>query len=399
MKASVFLLFTALLFFAACKNEPPASQAQTSLSSIPSDTLPDEPSDEPLPVTPVFLKKFTGKVGGNEVEMVLSSWGDGLLTGHYFYKKQGKPIELNGEMQEDNSFKISEYVGDNETGNFTGNFANINRLTGNWTSADQKKTFPFDLAEAPSTDDKAGWTGDWFFNDLWAGGFLLIGNVTKNSFDFALSVSSGGNSGIAEGQAKITLNKAVFETREFTDEPCLLRFEHRGKGIMIAQEGADFACGFGNGVQANGTFEPEKRQVKPTLKVGKDESSIFSSQAQHDAFKKLTGDSLYETFAFNLQLISKSKPNPKDKLTDVSVVSGGVQGLFSQCEAIIISDPKGKFWAATLDFDKSNDTQLVVRYVTNDERFKSQLPATIEDWRENFKDYRVVFEGGKKQNL
>ncbi|MEK7257840.1 MAG: hypothetical protein AAB316_23990, partial [Bacteroidota bacterium] len=194
-------------------------------------------------------------------------------------------------------------------------------------------------------------------------------------------------------------NKAVFETIEFTDEPCLLRFEHRGKCIMIAQEGADFACGFGNGVQANGTFEPEKRQVKPTLKVGKDESSIFSSQAQHDAFKKLTGDSLYETFAFNLQLISKSKPNPKDKLTDVSVVSGGVQGLFSQCEAIIISDPKGKFWAATLDFDKSNDTQLVVRYVTNDERFKSQLPATIEDWRENFKDYRVVFEGGKKQNL
>ena len=65
--------------------------------------------------------------------------------------------------------------------------------------------------------------------------------------------------------------------------------------------------------------------------------------------------------------------------------SGGVRGLFTIVEGIVLRGEEGQLWAAYIDDD-------VVRYFTTEGSYRERLPATIENWRKSFEDKPVIFD-------
>ena len=67
------------------------------------------------------------------------------------------------------------------------------------------------------------------------------------------------------------------------------------------------------------------------------------------------------------------------------VTIGGVRGLYTIKEAVVLRGERGQLWAAYIDDD-------VVRYFTTEREYQATLPNTIEKWRERFKDKNIVFD-------
>ena len=94
----------------------------------------------------------------------------------------------------------------------------------------------------------------------------------------------------------------------------------------------------------------------------------------------------YELFVDSMAMISE-----EDDLDELGakVVRGGVRGLFTIVEAIIIYRDADNMWAAVIDED-------VVKYYTTVPEFQNRLPRTIEKWRESFKEKKVLFMSAPK---
>ncbi len=381
MRQTIFFFVLSCLWLIACKNDPPVATEPMpaelpQLDSVVEITTPD----------PYFLKKYSGQIDKYAVEMVLVNWGDGFLSGRYWYTSKNKPIELSGELKsEDNSYEIVEFSNGKEGAKFVGSLANIDTLTGTWTSKDGKRNFPFSLIYSSPAESVSGWKGNWHLNQVWDNGYLLIGNVTKDSFDFALSVVRSSHVGTLEGHASHQGSKALFKQKTYEDKPCELRFERFDDYILVEQPSSNLACGFGARAYAAGRFEQKKYLHKSTLTVGTSDGDTFFTQDTHDEFRRLVGDQNYELFAFNMEVKERST-NPKGQ----TVVQGAVPGLFTTNEAIIIYDASNKIWAATLDFKEGTDEPFV-HVFTNDPSSKGKIHSDIESWREGFKAYKIVF--------
>jgi len=382
MKRILYLLALSTFWLAGCKNDPPAATV------IEPATLPPLDSVEEV-TTPdlYFLKKYVGKIDGKlDVEMVLVNWGDGFLSGRYWYTSKNKPIELSGELQpNDNSFEIVEFSNGVEGAKFVGAFHSPDSLTGTWTSKDGKRTLPFYLSYSPSAYDEANWSGNWHLNQVWDNGWLMFGNVTSDSLDFALTVVRGSHVGTLEGRAARRGSKAIFKQKTFEDEPCELLFECFNEYVLVEQSSSNLACGFGARAYAAGRFERKKLLRKTALTVGNGDGDTFFTQETHDEFRRLVGDKSYELFAFNMEVRERTT-NQKGQ----TVVTGAVPGLYTTNEAIIVYDQSNKIWAATLDFEEGKEEPFV-RHYTNDLASKTKMLPDIESWREGFKAYKVVW--------
>lgn len=381
MKRILYLIAFGALWLAGCKNDPPAQDVPVPeilppLDSIVEITTPD----------PYFLKKYLGKIDGKtEVEMVLINWGDGFLSGRYWYSNnKKKSLDFSGELNPtDNSFEIVEFDGVKEGSRFQGILHNPDSMSGTWISADGKRNMPFSFGFHPPVSGDSIWVGNWHLNQVWDNGALMIGNVMKDSFDFAINIIRGSHVGTLEGRASRKGNKAVYKKKDFEDEPCELVFESMTDHVKLDQLSSTLACGFGARAIATGIYEKKKFIRKSMLTVGTGEQDVFPTQALHDAFRQLVGVKAYEVFAFNMEV--KERTTNKSGQT---VISGAVPGLFTTNEAIIIYAGE-KIWAATLDFEDGSEEPLV-RYFTNDPASKQRLPADIELWREGFKSYKVI---------
>lgn len=381
MKIAHWLLLCVLSFVWACKNDSSSSGLD---NGIENNLLSDSSAVSESP-DPYFIKKYAGNIGGNLlIEMVLVNWGDGYLSGRYWYQGKKGVLELSGEVKEDNSFEIYESAQGKETGLFAGALTDPLMLTGTWSNPTKTKNLTFELHSLTTEATLPNWNGNWHLNAVWDDGRLLIGNVTKDSFDFAISIVRGSHTGTIEGQAALKGTRAFYKKKEFEDEPCVLEFIHQDSFVHVEQSSSNFACGFGARAYATGKYERKNRRETATLKVGTNDDAVFPTQALHDAFKKMVGDTYYEIFAFNMQAIQSTRD-----MSGKTVVTGYIPGLFGSNEAIIIFDQQGSFWAATLDYDEVN-TETLVRYFTNDPSAKRRMPVDIENWREGFKDLRVV---------
>ncbi len=379
MKRTICLLALALLWLAGCKSDPPRPVEPAPLPPLDSVEVVETPD-------PYFLKRFKGNIDGkHSIEMVLVNWGDGFLSGRYWYTSKNKPIELSGELKEDNSYEIAEFMDGKVGAKFIGTMSNPDSLNGTWASADGKRNLPFILVGSPSTSDEANWTGNWHLSQVWDGGWLMVGNVTGEAFDFALSVVRGSHVGTLEGVAQYKGDKAIFKQKTFEEKPCELHFTNMGDHVLIDQVSDNLACGFGARAHAAGRYEKKKLIRKSLLAVGNGSGDVFPTQKLHDDFRRLVGDAVYETFAFNMQL----KERTTNQLGQ-TVVTGAVPGLFTTNEAIIIFDQQGKIWAATLDFKEGSD-EPYLRSFTNDAASKGKLHPDVEVWRERFKSYKVAF--------
>lgn len=380
MKTTPLLLCCLFLGAASCHSGSSTNTTISGADSVATDSLaaPDVPD-------PFYIKNYEGNMGGNlPIKMVLINWGDGYLSGRYWYEGKKGILQLSGELEDDNTFEIFESHQGKETGLFSGVLADPLLLVGTWHNQAKTKSLPFELhALAPDTL-KSKWDGNWFLNDIWDSGTLMIGNVTRDSFDFALFFMRSGHTGMLEGQASLQGDKAYYRQADFAEEPCALEFVHQGSYLEIKQSSSNFACGFGARAYASGNFERKRHKETATLKVGTGSEAVFPAQGIHDAFKELVGQDMYETFAFNMHTFQRTI----DK-TGKTTVTGYAPGFFGSNEAIIIFDQQGRIWAATLDYD-SVTTEVCVRYFTNDPSSRRNMPADIETWREGFKDLRVV---------
>jgi hypothetical protein len=67
------------------------------------------------------------------------------------------------------------------------------------------------------------------------------------------------------------------------------------------------------------------------------------------------------------------------------VTIGGVKGLYTIFEAILMRGDEDQLWVAYIDED-------VVRYFKTERKFSTVLPKTIEIWRERFPEKPTIFD-------
>ncbi len=95
-----------------------------------------------------YTHSYQGTINGvNAIEMTLTTDGGAYYSGEYFYTKNKQPIQLRGQLTDDNEHLVlEEYAGMNMTGKFEGTLT-CNGYSGTWTSADGEKSYPFSITK------------------------------------------------------------------------------------------------------------------------------------------------------------------------------------------------------------------------------------------------------------
>jgi hypothetical protein len=222
------------------------------------------------------------------------------------------------------------------------------------------------------------WWGKWKIenNDVARGGQLFVREVGPAGFLFDLSVYDGAHMGeltayarlvsadlaysrIANGDSgeigEIVFRKRLDSTRRVIDvdetESCSY---YRGAGVLFA-----------------GSFVRNRE----ALFDGGILNELDLSRLYH-----ICGE-YYDSLCLRFQGLHLSE-NLDEFPARVTV--GGVRGLYSIMEGILMCADGGELWVAFIDDD-------VVRYFTTECEYKNRLPATIENWRARFKNIEVIF--------
>ena len=235
-----------------------------------------------------------------------------------------------------------------------------------------------DFKVSPPVIPDLTWKGEWTRESVSNPGLLEITNVTQSSFDFLLNVMSGAHVGEIEGRAKVSGMTASYKDNS---TGCQLNFTHKGESIQIEQTMGCNQYG-GMGTYFGGEFELDPIEMEPSLYP-----YVIDSKAVDEKFRQLVGND-YEDFAYNMQSISVAKDNQ----VNGTVISGGVRGLYTFMEGIVIIGQDGHLYGAVI-----KDSEKVHYYTTNSV-YKNKLPQSIAKWKERFSSYPVkYFYQGVKQ--
>jgi hypothetical protein len=317
---------------------------------------------------------FAGTIGKTlKIQMKLKIMGS-EVSGTYFYKKHKTDIQLQGTLDDQKNLILNEFdEKGNITGIFKGKFVSQNKIAGTWSKPDGTRPLPFvvELKTGKSSGQDI-WAGDWTRagSTQYDNASVMISEVTATSFQFEINVQSGSHLGQITGTAKINQTQAIFK-----EDECQVDFILKENTLTIRTTEGCSAYG-GRGVHFDGTYQAQAQIQKPTLR----ELGVLQNDEQEQAFSRLAGKD-YDLFLESFQLIAE-----KDDLDNfgASVHSGGVRGLFTIVEAIVMVGSQGKIWAAVIDDE-------AVKYFTNDPDYAARLPKTIESWRERFSDKKVLF--------
>jgi hypothetical protein len=227
----------------------------------------------------------------------------------------------------------------------------------------------------------SSWKNKWQWRSefRFEGGELEILSIKEDSISFTLSASNGGHLGDLEGNAVVAANKAVYSNNEDGDS-CLIEFTLAGDSIIhVDQKYGD--CSAAMGVTYSGDYWNSKLPwiKKDTITLVTLE--ILKNTQQDSIFRALVGG-FYEDFLNTTQLTSED--DDLDSL-HASVHSSAIRGLFTISENIVMIDSTNQIWAAVIKDEK-------VYYFTNSNLYKNKLPRTIEKWRTDFKEQKVVYE-------
>lgn len=233
---------------------------------------------------------------------------------------------------------------------------------------------------SPSSSSNQTWLGRWQRHEWANSAVLQISKVKTDTFYFALEATNGGNTGDIEGTSVIINNQARFVTDE-EDENCIITFELIGDSIIKVEQ-VSGNCLTGIGVSYSGLYQNSEK-VPPIVEKTPNliDLGIFQNEMEDKAFRDLTGDD-YSLFVISSQLTSEDEDIDS---FNAKVHSSGVRGLFTSMENIIMITEQNRIWAAVIDDKK-------VYYFTNDKKYKNTLPKTIDNWRENFKDYEIIYK-------
>lgn len=224
--------------------------------------------------------------------------------------------------------------------------------------------------------EKPIWWGKWELESdaKVHGGQLYIHNVSSDAFFFDVSIVDGERTGGVGGKAQIMTPHSGFsriKTPDGDDCEILLRrrFE-KGSWYLEVEEGIGCENFHGMASTFSGTY---KHYPEPLVIWGRlDEIDIME-------IERLTGKYL-SIFLENFQQINAVEYKEENYL---AVVTGGVKGMYTIMESIVVHDNGGTIWCACLDPEKD-----VCRYFTNDE--VNLKPSPIVEWLSQFTDKPMI---------
>jgi hypothetical protein len=223
------------------------------------------------------------------------------------------------------------------------------------------------------------WWGNWTIKSEHdaRGGNLFIREVGSAGFLFDLAVWSGSRTGNISGFARIVSPDTAYARvqADQADQFCELTFRRsltqQARDIVIEESGDGH---FFHGMGATFSGRYSWKHLALFLDEVLDEidlQRLHSIVGQHfdpmmNCFQMLSDGQNYDAFV-------------------ARVAIGGVRGLYTIMEGIVLRGERGQLWAAYIDGD-------VVRYFTTEREYQAALPITIEKWRERFKDKNIVFD-------
>ncbi|MBU0647164.1 hypothetical protein KKC67_01200 [Patescibacteria group bacterium] len=244
------------------------------------------------------------------------------------------------------------------------------------------------------------WEGKWVLDgsEQDYAGVLIIKNQTKNAFFFSIESWNGSHQGGFSGKAEITGNNAIGVAEKYmegdainAESQCKVYFDKKENNI-IKLELVDCDDFYGAGVYSDGNYvkngSVKERLLKDIVVVGggdgssKEDVSIFKNNDEINAFEKLVGEKYVKLFTSSFQRVVEEEDIDH---FNARVYTGGVTGMYTSQEGIIIIGFQNKIWAAAID---GGDT---IRYFTNVSADTNRFPQAIEKWRDNFRDKKIIF--------
>ncbi|MCX5543038.1 hypothetical protein M3A49_26715 [Paraburkholderia sp. CNPSo 3076] len=222
------------------------------------------------------------------------------------------------------------------------------------------------------------WWGKWTFRVAdTMGGELFIREVGPNGFLFDLTVHHGAHLGNLTAFARVVSQDLAYCRVSNGDgqpegELVFRRSIDNGQRTIDIEE--TLPCTFYHGARAHfgGRFSKEH---EPWFDAGHmnevEVARLYTIVGEHiDKLRRCTGDI--------------GERDNLDGELGARVVWGGVAGLYTIMESIVMLNRYGQMWVAYIDDE-------TVRYFTNVPAYRDTLPATIEDWRSRFAEKTVVY--------
>ncbi len=230
----------------------------------------------------------------------------------------------------------------------------------------------------PSGSGAQLWWGKWSKDSdgLGFGGELFIRDVCAAGFLFDLSVINGSHSGSITTYARLVAQDLAYARVENGSGgeigEILFRRELSGdRRVVRIEETSGCIYYHGMGVRFSGNFV---HVLEPLFDYG------FLNELEMISLFRISGE-YYESLRKRFQGIGKSE-NLDSFIAQVLI--GGVRGLYTIMEGIIMLGSRGELWVAYIDDD-------VVRYFTTQSVWKTILPKTIKEWRSRFSEKKVEY--------
>lgn len=202
---------------------------------------------------------------------------------------------------------------------------------------------------------------------------LFINDVGIDGFYFNMALIDGARTGDLEGYAKfIGPDSAHAFVKSFSDQrDCEIKFRRIDRELHI-QQGSSCHSFMGMGASFDGIYIADQDVLFNCSGLREfDLQRLYSIMGKYYYDLQNSFQNIYET-------------EDIDNL-GAKVYSGGVKGLYTITEGIIMKSPNGHIWSAFIDGD-------FVRYFTTSQNYKSIIPKTFERWMDNFSDKSVIFE-------
>ncbi|WP_142502821.1 hypothetical protein [Klebsiella sp. 2680] len=221
------------------------------------------------------------------------------------------------------------------------------------------------------------WWGEWinYNHGRSYGGHLFIRETSAAGFLFDLSVYSGSHSGKITSQAIfVSRDMAYAKIPNYNDEYGEISFRRNivdGKKFLSIEETASCSSHRGMGVIFSGEFQWSSDNLFELGFLNElDLQRIYNVMGSYyfDFKKRMEGIGKYE----NLDTF------------EAKVFHGGVRGMYTYMEGIIMISPEGGIWVAYLD---DND----IKYFTNDINWKEKTPKTIDNWCSRFQQVEIKY--------
>lgn len=216
---------------------------------------------------------------------------------------------------------------------------------------------------------KSRWWGRWEVESVTSAysSLLEIFAVTEKGFTFDLSTFHGAHTGQIYGTANFTSdNEANYLSKEIDDEICKLTFRKVNDVIQINESDG---CSSYSGMRAY--FKGDYNLKKDSFY-----DRILISDINLSSIYKILGSEHWSYYADCFSDIHK----PKSLDGEAEVIAGGMPGLYTICESILMIKNEN-IWGAFID-------DGIVYYFSNSGQ--TDLPKTIIKWKENFNEKEVI---------